>query len=41
MDIVAILGMMHDEDTDVGHRAEVHKVPNLVLKEPLVDQGEK
>lgn len=41
MDVVAVLSLVHDKNTYVGHRAQIHKVPNFVLKEPLVEQCEK
>lgn len=41
MYVVTVLSLVHDKNTYVGHRAQIHKVPDLVLKESLVEQGEK
>ena len=36
--VVAKVGVLADEDADVGHGAEVHVLADLVLDETLVDK---
>ena len=41
MDVVAKVGMGHDEDADVAHGAQVHKLLDLVLHKALIDEGDE
>lgn len=38
MDVVAILGIFQDEDTDVTQGTQVHILTHLVFKETLIDE---
>ena len=41
MDVVAKVGVGHDEDADVAHGAQVHKLLDLVLHKALIDEGDE
>lgn len=38
MDVVAKVGVDHDKDANVAHRAQVHELLDLVLHKTLIDE---
>ena len=38
MDVVAKVGVGHDKDANVAHRAQVHELLDLVLHKTLIDE---